>query len=75
MLPRLDLDCLLASLPACLFVCLSVCLSICLFDSLAENGTPIGGWGGVSQVSPEVQPGHCFVSFVRAGVARGGEAV
>ena len=30
--------------------------------------------GGVSQVSPDAQPGHRFVSFVRAGEARRGEA-
>ena len=30
--------------------------------------------GGVSQVSPDAQPGNRFVSFVRAGEARRGEA-
>ena len=30
--------------------------------------------GGVSQVSPDAQPGHRFVSFVSAGEARRGEA-
>ena len=46
-------------------VCMYACIPIYIY---------ILEVGGVSQVSPDAQPGHRFVSFVRAGEARRGEA-
>ena len=52
-----------------LCVCVCVCLCMC-----CECDVYVLEVGGLSQVCPDAQPGNRFVSFVRAGEARRGEA-